>query len=247
MIDREPMEAPWGRPGTPPAQSRIPILLFAKRPRAGHTKTRLGAEIGAERAARFAAAFLRDSLKRLLDWGGAPLWLLGDHDDPREFDEFASPGVLYRPQGEGDLGARLRRAVEYAFRSGCEGIVALGADTPHLPLRLVEAAVAAVRQGEVTIGPSRDGGYYTLGVPASFESLDVLFEGIDWGSSTVLRSTRKALRGKGFRWRELEPFWDIDEVSDLVQWQQELARGRLSDGPGTESQRLLRTLATENE
>ena len=85
---------------------RVPILVFAKPPRPGVAKTRLGREIGDERAARFAAVFLQDTLERLAVGGWAPVWLLGDAPDEaafgeelpagaRAFDTTFSMGVLY--------------------------------------------------------------------------------------------------------------------------------------------------------
>ncbi|MEE8141726.1 MAG: TIGR04282 family arsenosugar biosynthesis glycosyltransferase [Planctomycetota bacterium] len=220
----------------------MPILVFAKLPRAGHAKTRLAQELGPERAAGFAAAFLEDTLERVRHWGRGPLWLCGDQPSAGAFRHFLGPDIHYHPQGGGDLGARLQRAFQQAFANGASGAVALGADTPHLPLELLDQAVAGVQAGQVVLGPARDGGYFLLAVPETCVDLEAILSGCEWGTSKVLSQTRQTLMQCAVPYLELELFWDIDRCEDLVQWSQELrSRGAPHPAP-KRSLRLLQGL-----
>ena len=232
----------------------VPVLVFAKPPRPGRAKTRLGAEIGADRAAEFAAAFLADTLDRAVAELAEPIVLVGD-GEPADFaatlPDGVPSGVEFLPQGDGDLGARLRRAIAATLETGAAGAIALGADTPHLPLEWVARAADAVREGRHALGPSDDGGYYLVGVPAGGDRPE-LFEGHPWGEPGVLESTRQSLAALGLDCLELPAFWDIDHRCDLVQWERQCARvsGRADpheDGalPRTPPVRSLRLLAAD--
>jgi glycosyltransferase A (GT-A) superfamily protein (DUF2064 family) len=70
--------------------------------------------------------------------------------------------------------------------------------------------------------PADDGGYVLLGLTRSDKRL---FEGIAWGSDTVLADTRARLRALDWRWRELETLWDVDRPEDY----QRLVESKLLD------------------
>jgi glycosyltransferase A (GT-A) superfamily protein (DUF2064 family) len=42
-----------------------------------------------------------------------------------------------------------------------------------------------------------------------------MFDGIDWGTSTVLAQQRDALQRAGLTFVELETLWDVDRPEDL--------------------------------
>ena len=215
---------------------------MGKLPRPGETKTRLALELGDEHAARFAAAFLYDSLERLLSWGRASVWLIGDQPEAEPFSDYLHPGVHYGWQGEGSLGERLERSFTAAFSEGCPGAIALGADTPHLPLERLDEALTALAAGDIAVGPTCDGGYYLLALPAASPVLGSVFRGVEWGTETVLEKTLKTLREEGFHYRQLDRFWDIDHLADLVQWREQV-RVRGTPQPAPErSLGLLREL-----
>ncbi len=213
----------YARPPLPAA-----VLVFAKAPRPGHVKTRLAQEIGARRAAECAAAFLGDTLERLACWGRAPIWLLGDGEAPAELGTVLHLADRHLPQGPGDLGERLARGFAATDSAGFAAAIALGADTPHLDLALLDDALLALSHAPVVLGPAADGGYWLLGVRSGCRAESALFRRHAWGESGVLESTRSALSAAGTTWVELENFWDIDRAEDLVQLQRWSEDGRLT-------------------
>ena len=179
------------------------ICIFAKPPVAGDVKTRLAAVLGADAAARLARAFLEDTLESVqaLAWAQAALATTGAVE--------ADIPVLL--QGEGDLGARIERVLTAALRRAPIAM-AIGADAPALPSRLLESARTALQDADVAIGPAEDGGFYLLALRHFPEGL---LRDIPWSSVDTLPATLKRLRALGLRIRVLEPWFDVDRADDL--------------------------------
>jgi len=141
-----------------------------------------------------------------------------------------------RPQGPGDLGDRLDRAVWWAFDEGAEGVILLGADSPTLPAVYLRDALQLVADHDVVMGPCDDGGYYLLGLRKPASSL---FDGIDWGTEAVAAQTRTRARDAGWNLVEL-PFWyDLDHHKNLARAAQDLDTARCESSAETTALREL--------
>ena len=190
--------------------------MFSKAPVVGQVKTRLAAELGSDLAAQLQQAFIRDIGRRFSQQDTiTPIRLVAvctPHTEFPVFAELSQMGWALWLQGDGDLGARLKRAIRRSVEKGAERIVVIGSDSPTLPTELVEMAFAALRHTEVVIGPAFDGGYYLIGLN---RELVAPFEGIDWGRPTVFSSTMARIEEAHISCTVL-PFWyDIDQLDDL--------------------------------
>ncbi len=126
-------------------------------------------------------------------------------------------GWSVRPQGPGDLGARLARVAEDARREGAASLVVLGADAPLLPDGLLGAAFEALEADDLALAPAEDGGYILIGFACGRLEQDRirrLLSGIPWGTDRALEETLKAARG--LRRTLLPGFWDVDRPEDLA-------------------------------
>jgi hypothetical protein len=132
--------------------------------------------------------------------------------------------------------------MEHALQGGlqvAERVVLIGADSPDLPLHLIDEALAALADHDVVLGPSADGGYYLIGVA---RRVPPIFENMAWSTQEVWPQTTARLRAAGIAWHELPSWYDVDDgdgLQDLV--------GRLSVVAATDArlaqlQRELRTL-----
>jgi glycosyltransferase A (GT-A) superfamily protein (DUF2064 family) len=72
-------------------------------------------------------------------------------------------------------------------------------------------------QADVVFGPSRDGGYYLLGMK---QVLPQLFTNIPWSSTEVLQRSLAAARNSGLTVALLPEWQDIDTVEDLQAFQE---------------------------
>lgn len=182
------------------------IKVIAKVPQAGRCKTRLIPLLGANHAAELCAAMTADVFAIVasleIPWSIA---LDGDPEHPwvRQLP------VPWEPQAEGELGARLERAL-------AGGGLAVGTDAPSMPARLLRAALESA--AEVVFAPAFDGGYtlVRVGDPTG------LFQDIPWSSSTTLLASVNRARFLGKSVELLEFWYDVDCPADLHFFQQQL-------------------------
>lgn len=191
-------------------------MIFAKAPTPGRVKTRLIPALGEQAAAalhgRLAARTLATAAAAGL--GQVELWCTPGTGDAFFLDCAKRHGAGLRAQGEGDLGARMARALDSALAEGSPGLL-IGSDCPALTPEYLRLAARALDEGnDAVIGPAEDGGYVLIGLARS--PATPLFEGIAWGSATVMQETRARLAGLNWRWRELATLWDVDRPEDLL-------------------------------
>ena len=189
------------------------ILVFAKAPRPGTVKTRLIPLLGPERA----AALHRELVRHTLDTAAAAavgpveLWCSPDSSDAFLRACAANTGASLHTQPDGDLGVRMGHALECTLQA-TRAAVLIGSDCAALgPQHLREAASALAAGADAVFSPTEDGGYALIGLARHDPGL---FEGMAWGTATVMDETRSRLRRLAWRWRELATLWDIDRPED---------------------------------
>ena len=195
------------------------MAVFAKAPVPGQVKTRLAGVLGADAAAGLHAGLVRHALATAVasGLGGVELWCAPDerHDF---FERCAADfGASLHAQRGADLGARMRAAFDEAFARG-EALVLIGADCPALKPGDLRAAASALGAHDVAIVPAEDGGYVLL---AMARAVPQVFEGVAWGSASVIGETRSRLAAAGVAWLELPALWDVDRPEDYERLQRE--------------------------
>jgi glycosyltransferase A (GT-A) superfamily protein (DUF2064 family) len=170
--------------------------------------------VGPEAAAGLARAFLRDTWDsvRSLDWDPVVLTT-----DPAADHGVAAP---LRDQGAGDLGARLERALRHALRDH-DAAVALGADSPGIPLACYREVHAAAGRSEAVLGPTDDGGFWTIGLR---RCPDGLLADLPWSAPDTY--TRTLARLADLRPAVVSAWWDVDVAADLERFRREVPRDR---------------------
>jgi hypothetical protein len=204
------------------------VIVVAKAPVPGKVKTRLTQEgVSPENAARWASAFLQDTLtvaqSPLLR---ADCWLAWEGHR-----EAIPPTATHLPtlaQPSGSLGERLMYLVETAFQTGYKKVCLIGSDAPHLPVGFLQEAFGRFPKNsapQIVLGPAEDGGYYLIGLN---QCTTVIFTGIEWSSPNVLAQTREKAAANQIS-VALLPLWhDIDTVADLCRLQRDLKRQTVS-------------------
>jgi len=194
------------------------VLLFTRHPTPGHCKTRLIPALGPHGAAevqRQLTEWLVARLKPAAAAGRYRLVIAHTGASQRAMRRWLGPGPVWLEQGPGDLGARLNRATQWAFRHGASRVLVLGADCPDVTPNLLEQAFAALTQAPLVLGPARDGGYYLIGLRGPCPEL---FGHIPWGSPAVLQTTLDRARRLDLQTVLLPPLQDVDEPVDLRHW-----------------------------
>ena len=192
------------------------LIIFAKLPRPGEVKTRLGKSIGMAQAAELYEEFARHTfgIGRTLMADGVRVHVL---HDPRasqsEMQAWIGDAFDLRPQIGGDLGARMQHAFATVFANGGRKVVIVGTDVPELRVEHITNAFSLLSTNDVVLGRSHDGGYYLLGMRTLIPDV---FKGVPWSTGDVYRTTTEKIRSLGLSLAELETVSDIDTEEDYV-------------------------------
>ncbi len=193
------------------------LIVFAKAPVAGQAKTRLIPALGAAGAAALAARLLRHTMAQAAEAGFGALELCAapDTTHPALVAAARDHGAALTPQGDGDLGARMRRALGRRLAAHARTLL-IGTDAPALDATMLRAAAAALHTHDAVFVPALDGGYALIGLARRREAPAALFEGIAWSTPEVLATTLERAADEGLRPALLAPVPDIDLPADLV-------------------------------
>lgn len=190
------------------------LHLLAKAPLAGQAKTRLAPLLGNQGAANAHAELLRHCVAnacQALPAENVTLWTALDHAHPLFIELHAQFGLTLKRQPDGDLGARIRHALNHTPGPA----MVMGSDCPSITSALITACAQQLNRHEVVILPAEDGGYGLIGAQHDYPDL---FEGIPWGSHQVLSATRQRIEALGLRAAYPATIWDIDRPEDWQRW-----------------------------
>ena len=109
-----------------------------------------------------------------------------------------------------NLGEKISNAFNWGFEKGYKKIIIIGSDLWDLNEEIINKGFLELNKNKVVIGPSIDGGYYLLGLN---KKMPKIFEGIKWGTQSVLAETLKLLEHEPYILPELN---DIDTFEDLI-------------------------------
>jgi rSAM/selenodomain-associated transferase 1 len=190
------------------------LLFFIKSPERGQVKRRLAACLGETVATELYSTFVLDALATV-DACGVPVTVcFYPPEAKKRIVAWLGKHYSYLPQRGTDLGERMKNGFIHAFDRGFQHVIIVGSDIPDLPRDLIEGAFESLTTRDAVLGPSFDGGYYLIGFKRdTFQSQ--AFEGIRWGTETVLQATIHRLRTKGLSLHTLPTWNDIDTLADL--------------------------------
>jgi rSAM/selenodomain-associated transferase 1 len=185
------------------------VVVFGREPIPGQVKSRLGAAIGPEVAARIYAAMLEHALEVARNSGARVVLSLADVPSGSWVERL---DVAVEIQKGSNLGDRMHDAFTRRFAEGERHVVMVGSDCPGFSATHIAKASAKLGGAEVVLGPATDGGYWLV---AQRPPGIAMFAGIPWSSPDTLERTRKRIAGLGNRWLELEELVDVDTIDDL--------------------------------
>jgi rSAM/selenodomain-associated transferase 1 len=190
------------------------LIVFAKAPVAGLAKTRLIPALGASGAAALAERLLVHAVEAAVAAGfdAVELCTTLDTGHPLFRQLQQRHGLELSAQGDGDLGARMQRALARALLQHDRALL-IGSDVPGLDAVCLRQADAALAAHDAVFVPALDGGYALVGLRRPAPQL---FEGMRWSTPQVMQHTRQRAVASGLRVAELCSLPDIDEPADLV-------------------------------
>jgi rSAM/selenodomain-associated transferase 1 len=208
--------------------SRLAIIVMAKYPTPGKVKTRLMAELTAQQAADVHAAFLQHLCARLARLNPAEFIIC--FDPPDKADAMRQlldlPALTLLEQCPGDLGARIAAASNALFPRH-QRLLFLGVDSPDLPLAHLFKAAELTEQAPVSLSPTIDGGYWSLGLSRGVQ-VEPLLHDIPWSSGHEAAATLKSAEVLGLTSVTGLAWDDVDHPPDLRRLLERLARSDVS-------------------
>ena len=214
------------------------LAVFARWPAAGRVKTRLSPALPSELARDLYEAMLRDILetgrasgieRRYLYWADPP-------KDRPWLDLARAAGFQESLQRGADLGLRLEAAFDELLAGADDHAVVVGADAPELQAPVVRSAFSSLFRHDLVLGPTRDGGYYLVGLRRRAPEI---FRDVPWGTGKTLARTLENAKALGLTVARLEALDDVDTPEDLVRL---LARCHARPGPCPNTAEALRRM-----
>lgn len=194
------------------------LVVMARFPEKGKTKTRLARTIGDDEALHLYRAFLIDLAQRFADqedfelyWAYAPT-----EANYASFMATLVPSLAkymrYFPQEGADLGMRLHAVFKEMQKRAFHNTVVIGSDVPHIDRDIVANARKAFDEADVVLGPADDGGYYLIALREPYD----VFSGIPMSTDGVMQMTMNLAHRQGLKVHLLQPLFDVDEITDLL-------------------------------
>lgn len=200
------------------------LVVLAKAPQPGRSKTRLCPPCTPQQAADLAEAALRDTLAAVLATPGVTRRVLVLEGVP---GPWLPAGFEVLPQRGDGLDERL--AAAFADVGGPALLV--GMDTPQVTPALLRQGLDALDHAPAVLGPAPDGGYWAIGLR---EPRDEVFLGVPMSADDTGARQRERLTGLGIACATLPALRDVDHFTDAL----EVA----GDAPGGHFATLVREL-----
>ncbi len=192
------------------------LVIFARAPRLGRVKSRLARDIGQLEALVFYRRALDVLLRRLAGDPRWRCWIAVTPDADIHAGRLWPPAATAVPQGPGDLGARMGRAMR-CLPPG--PVVIVGADIPAIRAFHIAAAFRALGNNKVVFGPAFDGGYWLVGGQRR-PGRPEMFKNVRWSTSHALADTLANLPDGDVAF--LETLEDIDDSQALARFKSSL-------------------------
>jgi rSAM/selenodomain-associated transferase 1 len=195
------------------------LVIVARDPVPGTTKTRLAVTIGHERACALYRAFLADLANRFPP-AGAPYdfaWAFtpAESDFRSTISRLAGrpvdPATRFISQHGDSLNERLTNLFRWGFATGYRRVAIMASDSPQLPTAVALEAFASLSAHDVTLGRVADGGYYLIGL-SRFSNL---LTDLPMGTTNAADAVVDRACALGLRVGEISASFDVDDARDL--------------------------------
>ena len=208
------------------------LIILARYPEPGTTKTRLIPALGPQGAAdlqRRMTEHVVDCMRRFVQNRAVSIEVRYEGGDETLMWEWLCADLECRAQGDGDIGERMERSFHDAFERGARHVVLIGTDCPGITPEIMEDAYKALSsETDLVLGPATDGGYYLIGM---CRHIPDLFRDILWSTGTVLQETRKVAERLNLAVHFVTALDDIDRPEDLAVFEQLCEREPAVDTP----------------
>lgn len=195
------------------------IIIFTRVPIPGQTKTRMMPVLSPKECARLHQCFLKDIYRECVQTGADLFVCFTPENQEKMLIPIFGQQVKYVPQqGEG-LGERMYVAIERVLQGGYDACILIGTDIPELRHQYLERAFAVLEKKDVVFGPTKDGGYYLVGMKTPRREV---FEKQTYGHASVLENVVERLKEAGISYGYGKSLADMDVPADLYRYRRKM-------------------------
>jgi len=202
------------------------IIIMAKWHGFGRCKTRLSKDIGKSNSAKVQSVMTKHTISvakslqktKLIDISIA-ISGLGGKNCKKWSKEL---GIKkFNLQGKGCLGEKMKRQIiinkKFCTQNKIKNIIFIGTDLPDLCHQDLLHTIKGLKQNDLILGPSNDGGYWLIGLSEKImtKHLYLPFVNIKWGSGYVLQNTIDNFANTKLKYKFLDKKIDIDTIIDI--------------------------------
>jgi rSAM/selenodomain-associated transferase 1 len=217
------------------------MVIMAKEPKVGSTKTRLCPPLSLAEAAALYEALLLDTIQLGTELEGIDLAVAVTPPESTDyFERVTPPGTLLLPVACWDIGDCLTQVLGRLLEMGYEKAFALNSDGPSLPEDYIFQAVQLLDDHDLVLGPGEDGGYYLIGLK---EPQEEIFKHIDWSTSRVFSQTLTRTEVLELKVALTPPWYDVDTAEEIKRLKAEL--NSLSNDRLPHTRRFLDNFTTD--
>jgi rSAM/selenodomain-associated transferase 1 len=195
------------------------LLVVAKQPYPGHTKTRLCPPLTHAQAADLYDCFLRDTLDIMRQIPDVECLIGYLPEGAQDYFRQLAPDMSLIQQCGSSLGERLDYLSTEVLSNGWQQAVLMDSDSPTLPVDFVIQAFKQLTGADVVLGPTRDGGYYLIGMKLPQPQL---LRKVQMSTPHVLTDTLRLAEATGLTVSLLPAWYDVDNITDLYHLIQEI-------------------------
>lgn len=208
------------------------LCAFVKAPRPGRVKTRMGPRLSPRDTLLLYKAMVEDTLERLAGHQGFDLHtFFFPPDCAEDIERWLGKKYRYVPQEGDDLGARMHNAFRWAKAHHYQKAIIVGSDIPMVAAGIINAALDCLEASDIVLGPSRDGGYYLIGMREPHQEL---FQEISWSTDRVYQETRDKIRRLGLSVKTVLEMDDLDTFEDVYAfWQKACTSSEFAESKRT--------------
>ena len=124
-------------------------------------------------------------------------------------------------QGKGCLGEKMKRQIiinkKFCTQNKIKNFIFIGTDLPDLCHLDLLNTIGELKQNDLILGPSNDGGYWLIGLSEKIISkyLNLPFIKIKWSKENVLKNTIDNFASTNLKYKFLDKKIDIDTIIDI--------------------------------
>ena len=192
----------------------------------GRCKTRLAKDIGKSNSAKVQSVMTNHTISvakylqkiNLIDISIA-ISGLGEKNCKKWSNEL---GIKkFNLQGKGCLGEKMKRQIiinkKFCAQNKIKNIIFIGTDLPDLCHLDLLSTIRELKQNDLILGPSNDGGYWLIGLSARIISKHsyLPFINIKWSKENVLQNTINNFASTKLKYKFLDKKIDIDTIIDI--------------------------------